>query len=172
MPIVAADVAFRLSGGAANTSPAASLGGAMSTAGGGIIPDATLNAIWDNVSGSEHSAGDVEYRCIYVQNNHATLTAEAVAFFFDAEGGSADTAVDGGADAAAAGTAAQVVANEQTAPTSVTFSRPTTRAAGISLGNIGPASYKAVWLRRTVLAGTTAFNGDSVGFRVALDTAA
>lgn len=43
MPIVAADIVFRYSGGAANVDPNASLGGARSTAGGGVIDNAVLH---------------------------------------------------------------------------------------------------------------------------------
>ena len=38
---------------------------------GGII----TNKLFDDVTPSETSIGDVEYRCFYIVNNHSTLTA-------------------------------------------------------------------------------------------------
>jgi hypothetical protein len=48
VPIVAADIHLRLSGGAANTNANASLGGAKSST---SIVDNVLNNLWDNVTG-------------------------------------------------------------------------------------------------------------------------
>ena len=75
MAIAETDILYKLSGGTTNTSPAASLGLAMSTQSGGIIVKTkTFNSIFDDVSGAEAAAGDIEYRCIYVHNNHGSLT--------------------------------------------------------------------------------------------------
>ena len=67
MAILTTDIIYRLSGGAANSDPAASLGGAKSST-------AWVSGIFDDVSSAEASAGDIEYRCLYVKNAHATLT--------------------------------------------------------------------------------------------------
>jgi len=69
MPIASADIKYRLSGGAANADPLVSLGGAKSSV------DAGSNLL-DPVSSSEALAGDIEYRCYYIHNAHATLTLE------------------------------------------------------------------------------------------------
>ncbi len=66
----------------------------------------------------------------------------------------------------------QTIANEGTAPTSVTFSAPATKGAGLSIGNIPAGQHKAIWVRRTITAGAAANNLDNVVIRVEGDTAA
>src|SRR4030095_11773878 len=75
MPIVASDLKIRLSGGAANSDPNASLGGAKSSV---EVVDNTLHNIFDIVTGTESLAGDIEYRGVYLHNGPATLTAQNV----------------------------------------------------------------------------------------------
>lgn len=158
MAITASDIEYRLSGGAANTSPAAALGGAMSTAGGGVITSAALNNLWDDVSGAEAAAGDIEYRCIYVKNAHGSLTWQSVVLWIDSLTSDADTEFDIGLDGAAVGsTASSTSSDENTAPSpAVTFSRPTSKGAGLSIGDIPAGSRKAIWIKRTVTAGAAA----------------
>lgn len=168
MPIVASDIQFRLSGGAANSNVDASLGGAKSSV---QIVDASLNNLFDQVSGGESSAGDVEYRCFYIHNAHATLTLEGAVLWFVSNTPSPGTLLElglGGAVNAVAGT----VANESTAPAGVAFSAPSTKATGLIIGNIPPGQHQAVWLRRTVTAGASAFNNDNAVLRVEGETAA
>ena len=57
MSILASDLKFFFSGGGANDNPNASLGGAKSSV---AITDNTLNNLFDDVSGTEHEAGDIE----------------------------------------------------------------------------------------------------------------
>jgi hypothetical protein len=66
MPIVSGDIVYRLSGGAGNSSPDASLGGAKSSTVMGTN-------IFDNVSSGEAAAGDVEYRAAVIANAHIYL---------------------------------------------------------------------------------------------------
>lgn len=161
MPIVTTDLQFRLSGGAANTSPAASLGGAESTAGGGVITDNVANNVWDDVSGAESAAGDIEYRGIYVHNNHGTLPLQSSVVWFDTAGGDETTAA--GTDAAMAMAAEAInvtmatIADESTAPATVSFTTPVTKGTGLSTGGDVPAGgRKGLWLRRNVTAGASA----------------
>jgi hypothetical protein len=122
------------------------------------ITTAVQNNIWDNVSGPESSAGDVEYRCIYVYNNHATLTLQNAKAWLAQLTASGDDEIDIGLGTTAVGTGdEQLVGSEQTAPTGVTFSRPTTSGAGLVIGDIAPGQHKAIWIRRTVNAGASAY---------------
>ena len=73
MAIITTDIKFFHSGGAGNTLATASLGGAKSTT---AVTDDTLNNIFDKVIGDEADTGDTEYRGIYFENDHATLTLE------------------------------------------------------------------------------------------------
>ena len=91
MPIVSADIDFRLSGGAANSDPNAALGGAKSST---EITAASLHNLFDQVASAESSAGDVEYRCFYVHNAHATLALQNAVIWIQANTPASDTTVD------------------------------------------------------------------------------
>lgn len=162
MPIVSTDIKYRLSGGASNTDPAAALGGVKSST------DAA-STIFDDVSSAEATAGDIEYRCIYVHNNHGSLTLQGAKVWIQTQTPSADTDVAIGLGSSAVNGTEQTVANESTAPTSVTFSAPSSFAGGLTIGDIPAGQHKAVWVRRTVNAGAAAAS-DSFALRVQGDT--
>lgn len=174
MPIASGDIDFRLSVSAAagdttaQPDPNASLGDQVATT---EITAATIGNLFDDVSGAESSAGDIEYRCLFVLNNHATLTLQNATVTVQSQtsgGGTIDIATDNiGPVAKGSGSAqAATIANESTAPTNVSAF-----AAGpLSLGNIGPGQVRAVWLRRTVSAGAGAVDPDGVVLRVTGDT--
>lgn len=178
MAIAASDILYKFSVSAAagNTTAgtaAGSLGDQISTT---QITDATLHNLFDVITGDENAASDVEYRCFFVHNNHATLTWENVVVWLSAEvggGASAAISVDAtGVTALGSGSAqAKSVADESTAPTSQTFSSPTTKGTGLSIGNIPAGSVAAIWVRRTA-ANTAAVNNDGVTIRCEGDTAA
>ena len=179
MPIASSDLLWKYSttagtAGNQNTGDAAgSLGKYISTT---QIPDATLNNLFDDVSGDENAANDVEYRCIFIHNNHASLTLQSPVVWISSEvAGGADIAiaVDDVAASAIGSTSAQAdeVANESTAPTGESFSSPTTKATGLALGDI-PAGYcRAIWVRRTAT-NSGALANDGATIRVEGDTAA
>jgi hypothetical protein len=159
MSIVAADIEWRYSGGAANTSAAACLGGAISTAGGGVIDTGVKNDLFDDVSSAEASAGDTEYRGIYIKNNHASITLEDARVYVSADSSSADDEIDIALADEAVTTTIETIANEGTAPVGPVFSHPTTYAGGLALnGTTGlvAQAYKGVWVRRVVNAGAAA----------------
>lgn len=150
MPIADSEIQWRLSGGGSNTDPNASLGGVMSStawAGG------TLHDLFDAVSGDENAALDTEYRCVYIRNANASLTWSNIKVWFSAvTAGGADLAI--GLDPAGVGNGsttgvAATIANENTAPTGVTFSAPTTKAGGLAPANVPAGSGFALWVRRT-----------------------
>jgi len=173
MAITNSDIQYRFSvvaatGDSQAGTAATSLGDQVSTT---QITDATMNNLFDDVSGAESAAGDVEYRCIFVLNNHATLTLQnaTVAVQSQTSGGaSIDIATDNIAVSAKGSGSAQAatVANENTAPTGVSAFG----AGPLALGDIGPGQVKGVWIRRTVGAGTSALNPDGGIIRVTGDT--
>ena len=169
MPIASTDIDFHLSGGAANSDPNAALGGAISST---QITDASVENLFDNVNSSEASAGDTEYRCFYVKNNHGSLTLQSAVIWIDTNTPSADTDADIGLGTSAVNGTEQTVGDEQTAPAGVTFSQPASKGAGLSIGDIPAGEHKAIWVRRTVSAAAAAANADSVIIRVEGDTAA
>jgi hypothetical protein len=170
MPIVGTDIQYRLSGGAANAVPNASIGGAKSSV---SVVDATLHNLFDVVSSAEALSGDVEYRCFYVHNAHATLTLTAAKIWIQTQTPDTETSADIGLAAAAVNATETAVANENTAPAGgVTFSAPANEGAALVIGDIPAGQHKAIWVRRTVNAAAAAYNTDSVIIRVKGDTAA
>jgi hypothetical protein len=172
--ITSTDIVKRLSttSGSAGDStagtPAASLGKyASSTA----ITDATLNNLFDDVTGAEASAGDIEYRCFFVLNNHATLTLQNATIAVQSEtagGGSITIALDNIAVSAKGSASAQAatIANEDTAPTGVgTFG-----TGPLTIGDMAPGQVKGIWVKRTVASSTSALNPDGVVLRISGDT--
>lgn len=156
MPIVASDIEVRYSGGAANTSAAAALGGAISTAGGGTVDTAVKNDLFDDVSAAESTAGDVEYRGIYVKNNHGSLTLTDARIYMSADSSNVNDTVDLALADEAVSTTIETIADESTAPVGPTFSHPTTYAGGLALNSstgLAAGAYKGVWVRRTIGAG-------------------
>ena len=168
---MAASLQLHLSGGAANTSAAAALGGARSTAGGGIIPTTlTANSIFDDVTGAEETAGDIEYRCVYVYNA-GDVAAQNVVIWLSANTVDGQTQVAMALGSSAVNGTEQTIANENTAPTGLAaFTEPATEGAGLSIGTLAAGQHKAVWLRRTVDAGAGASN-DTFTVAAAFDTA-
>lgn len=169
MPIASSDIKFRLSGGAANSDPNASLGGAKSST---EITNASLHNLFDIVSSAEASAGDTEYRCFYVHNNHGTLTWQSVKVWIQTQTPSPDTSVEIALAGEGVNGTAETVANESTAPVGETFSAPASEGAALSIGNIPAGQHQAIWVKRIVSASAAAYNTDSVVIRVKGDTAA
>lgn len=164
MPIASSDLDYRLSGGAANANANASLGGAISSVSAGAT-------IFDDVSSAEAAAGRIEYRGVYVKNNHATLTLYGATAWLTSNTPSATTDAALGLGTSALNAQEQTIANETTAPAGVTFSSPSAKGSGISLGDIPPGGTRFVWMRRTVNAGSASLSSDPFILRVEGDTA-
>lgn len=169
MVILSTDITYRLSGGAGNSSVNASLGGAKSST---ALVDNTLNNLFADSLGTESSAGSTKYRAIYVHNAHASLTMLSARVYIPTNTPSTDDTFDVAVGTAAINGTEQSVANEDTAPTGVSWSAPSTYAAGLALGDIPAGQHKAIWFRRTITAGAAAYDNDSVVFEVGCDSAA
>lgn len=179
MAIASSDIKYRLTvktgvaGEAATSTPAGSLGKYASTT---DLVDATLDNLFDDVSGDENAASDVEYRCFFVHNNHASITWENVKVWISSEtagGASAAIGLDpAGVSAKGAAVAqAATIVNEDTAPAGVVFTAPTTKSTGLTIGDIAAGSVAAIWIRRTA-ANSAALDTDGVVIRCEGDTAA
>jgi hypothetical protein len=179
MAIVASDIVFRYSttsGSAGDTTA-----GAMATSLGKYVSTTAFstgtNVTFDNISGSENAASTVDYRCIFILNNHATLTASNLSFFVSSEvsgGASIAIATDNIAVSAKGSSSAQAaqIASETTAPSGVSaFSTPTTDGAGLTVASLAAGQVKAIWIKRTA-ANTAAINNDGYTLSIALDTPA
>jgi len=178
MPIVPADIKTKHStksgtaGNSLTSDGASSLGKYIST----TEHTGAANDIFDDVSGPENTALDVEYRCVFVHNAHATLALQNAVVWLDSEtAGGANLAISVDTNAASAiGSAsaqAKEIADEDTAPASQTFTAPTTKATGLALGTLAAGECRAVWIRRTAAA-STALASDGGVIKVSGETAA
>ncbi len=179
MAIVAGDILLKLSvktGSAGNSTagtPAGSLGKYISTT---AVSGTALNNLFDDVTGQENFDSDVEYRCIFVHNNHGSLTLQNAVAYISSQvsgGAVAAIAVDSVASSAVGASSAQAleVATENDAPAALSFSAPTTRGTGLSLGNIAAGSVKAIWIRRTA-SNSIAVDNDGLTIVISGDTQA
>lgn len=180
MAITAADIKFKLStkaGAAGDTTaqgdPNAALGKYVSTT---EVVNNTLHNLFDVVTGDENAASDVEYRCIFVHNDHGSLTLQGAKLWISGQdAGGADVAIGlDPAGAVAKGSAsaqAAEVATESDAPAGVSFSAPASKAAGLNIGDLAAGQVIGVWVRRTA-ANTAAVDDDSATLSVEGDTAA
>ena len=168
MPIISTDIVYRLSGGASNTDVNASLGGAKSSTSVGT----GLHNLFDVVGSAEAAAGDTEYRCVYVHNNHGTLTMQSAKIWISSNTPSTDTSVEIALGSSAVNGTETSVANENTAPSGPTFSAPASEGTALSIGDIPAGQHKAVWIKRVVNTGAIAYNNDTATLTVKCDTAA
>lgn len=137
------------------------------------MADNTTHNLWDVVSSAESSAGDTEYRCIYVKNtNTNSLTLQNAKVWIQTQTPSADTSVEIGLGTSAVNGTEQTVTNESTAPSGVTFGTAAGEGNALSIGNIPAGQHKAIWIKRIVGAAATAANDDSYVLSYAGDTAA
>lgn len=137
----------------------------------------TINGLFDNVSGAENAASAVDYRCIAIHNNHATLPYQNAVAYISAEVAGGTTialASDNTTPTVINSSSAQFasIANTTSTPSGVSsFSSPTTVGTGVALGTI-PAGYcKGVWVRRTA-ANTAALDADGFTLGIAGDSSA
>ena len=165
MPIIASEIKFYLSGGAANSDPNLSLGGAISSV------EATTT-LFDNVSSAEASAGHTDYRCVYVKNTNASLALQSAKVWLHANTPSNDTTVTIALAGEGVNGTAETVADELTAPTGEVFSAAATEGAALAIGNIPAGQHQAVWIKRVVNSSAAAYTGDGFTLRCKGDTAA
>jgi hypothetical protein len=169
MPSVSGEAAvpiWRLSGGAANADPNASLGGIMSTS---TVAGAT---IFDDVSGDEAASGDTEYRGVYILNN-GTVDLQSAKLWIQSNTPDTDTAVQMALAGAGSNATMATIANESTAPADgASFSSASSFGTGLNVGTLAAGQRYGVWIKRIVNVGAAAFNNDTFTLRVQGDTAA
>ena len=180
MPISSSDLLFKYStstGSAGNTTaqgtPNNSLGKYISTT---QWTGGTLNDLYDDITGDENANSIIDYRCIFIHNNHGSLTLLSPKLWIASEvagGANISLGVDTIAASVVGSSSAQalLIANENTAPSGVSFSSPTTKSAGLSLGDIPAGQCKAFWFKRTAT-NSAALNNDGVTVQVEGDTTA
>lgn len=148
MPILPNDIQYFLSGGAGNTDPNLSLGGAVSTT--RFIGNPGRANLFEDVSESESAQGSTKYRCLYLKNNHATIIMQNTKFFVNTNTQSIDDTISIGIGTSVLNGIEQTIADENTAPIGVVFSAPTTNETGLNLNSILPGETQALWFQRIV----------------------
>lgn len=158
MPITAADLEVRLAtlnglaGNEEPSGPGGSNGRWVSTS---VFDNGSLGNLFPEITSAERYAGNVDYQCLFLLNNHPVLTLPGAKIWLSSQTpGVADIAIAvDSIPAQPVGTDAQQaarIADKNVAPTGVSaFSAPTTEGTGLSLGSIGPGMAKAFWVRRT-----------------------
>jgi len=169
MAIVAGDIEYRLSGGASESDPNLSLGGVVSSV---EVVDASDNNLFADVSGDDASSGVTHYRLIYVYNNHGSLTLQGAKVWISTDTTSSDDEIDIALAGEGLNVNAETIADEDTAPVGESFTHPTTKAGGLTLGDIPAGQYFGVWIRRVVGSSASAIAANSGIISVEGDTAA
>ena len=153
MAIEESDLIYRLSGGVSNIDPNDSIGGSMSTVAGGIIDTDTVNNDMDDITSTEADAGITIYHGYFYENAHATLTWTSPVFWIESQTSSGDTTVNIAVALEAINTAIEVLADEETAPSGVTFTSPANKAAGIDIDSLDPSDNRGTWIEYIVNGG-------------------
>lgn len=125
------------------------------------------NNLFDDVLKVDALNGAIDYRCLYLHNNHPTDAFLQVGVYGYGSSGNPAAAGDlfyVGVDPAGAGNGtttgvATTIANENAAPAGVTFSSPIL-AAPLNVGAILAGESRAIWLRRNVPAALYAVTPD------------
>jgi len=167
MAILTTDLKFYLSGGAAQADPNAALGGAKSSV---AIVDDTLNNLFDDVTGAEHAVGDTNYRCIFVKNDSAE-SASSVKVYLESNTTAVDDSVQIGKDLSIPSDTADTIADEDTAPgPAVTFTTADGYANALAVGTLTAGQSAAIWIKRIVVAGSTAQAANEFVLKVSVDS--
>ena len=161
MTLTGDDLELVMTGAGTTANPNASLGGAISIS--HEVSATALNSIFDDISGDESTAGDTEYRILAVYNSGADV-AESVKVYLPTN---YSTFISIGLNEAA-GVNPQTIATESTAPSSVTFSSPTTKTAALDVGNLNSLQFRALYVRRVIPAATTTPK-DEASFRITIE---
>ena len=175
MPVTPDNLGTYLSGGSSNTAPASAIGGAISAT--KVSETTPLHNIFDKVTGDESESGKVNYRIIYIKNDHATLDAEDVKIHLTAVHDSGTQSLSQSKDIAyavseAIDASAQTLTNEDTSPGALTWDEGESRADGILIGTLTHGQVRAVYLRRIIAPGAAAADAASFTVNVTADTGA
>lgn len=137
MPITSSNIKFYLSGGtnASNSDVNASIGGVLTST---EVADDQLHNLFDKTLGTESTAGDIEYRCIYVKNTHASLELELAKIWISTNTGTPANVITIARDVIGKNGTAETETDENNAPTNAgtTFSNPTAYSGGLSLDGL------------------------------------
>lgn len=153
------DISFHYSGGASNFNPALSINNTQSSV---KIPTGQYNSIFDNVSSTEATSGSIEYRKIFIKNNHDTLPLYSAKIWIDSNTPGDDFIYIG----VEPDEEAVSIANTTTAPVGISFYAAANKTNALSLGDINPLSSKKLWIKREVPADASSIANNSFSLKV------
>jgi len=143
MVVLPENVQIRLSGGANNTNPFASLGGAKSA---NQMRDDMLDALFDPISVTQRDTGHTDYYCIYVHNNSSTSQMSNTKIWFTV----VSSFITMGLGTAPINGVEQSINPDTSPPAGITFSQPISELNSLSIGIIPAQQHKSVWFRRII----------------------
>jgi hypothetical protein len=172
MAITSADIVKRYSvtAGAGDTTvgtAATSLGDQISQT---AIPDDQFGNVFGDIASEDALEGVVRYRCIFILNNHGSLTLVGPEVSIQSQTPSGAT-IAFGVDPTAKSPKGQAslqavqIANQTTAPAGVTFG-----TTPVGLSDLAPGECRAVWVRQTVPAATGSMAEDNFVLLIDGDT--
>ena len=115
-------------------------------------------------------AGDTNYRGIYINNSHGSLTLETATVWIELNTTNTEISIalaGEGLDATM-----ETIADEDTAPIGEVFTQPANKAAGLVMGDIPFGNKYGLWLERVIAPATSAENAATFHIKVEGDTAA
>ena len=170
MPITSGDIDFHGSGGAGETTIAGWLGGAISNT---QVTDNTDNNLFEDVTGAEASTGNIDYKGIYVNNAHGSLTLQNAVIWIESQTTSSDTAVRIALALEGKNVTMDSIVDKDTAPAPVvSWDTAANKAAGLQLTNLASGENFGIWVERDVDPSASAVNADTFELKVEGDTAA
>ncbi len=156
--ITAQNLVFYFSGGTTinTTTNYLSRGGARSN---NIVPNGVLGGAWDNVAIGEATAGEVEFRCFYLYNNHTSLTAYGLKLYIKRQLQRGQIQIALGTSAVN-GTETGPLTAEETDP-NLSFTTAPDIDSALDLPDLTPSSSIAIWEKRIMDPNTKAFGNDN-----------
>lgn len=148
------------------------------TVAAGSLPGSTLSntitianqteKVFDDVTKAESLAGVTRYRCIYVQNNHASDTLSTVKIWISANTPGQDN-IDIALSTGGKNSTPATIASETTAPADANFTatNPIDETSALTIGDLAFGDYYPIWIKNEVPASTTEAQTENT-FRLAV----
>jgi len=164
MVVLQGDVQVRLSGGANNSNPFASLGGIKSTT---QMKDDMLDALFDPININQRITGHIDYYCVYVHNNNGTSQMSNTKIWFTV----VPTYISMGLGTSPINGVEQSINPDTNPPAGINFTQPISELNSLSIGIIPATQHKAVWFRRIIPANISPSAAILVRFKMEGDNA-
>ncbi len=123
-----------------------------------------INSLFDPISSSEAITGKTDYRCVYVVNDHGSLSLYDAKIYLSANTISDKTKIEIGVDPVAVnGENSEIALDNEHDTTNkldaVMWGEHASFSDGISIGTLEAGKQRAIWIKRTVEAGAVAVQG-------------